>query len=122
MSKFQINELKNTTNKDGSKIITYQVYRKDKKEMTPQELKTIAEGISKKTQEKKGDFHIKAHSDELPQTVFIRGLRPDRWTTIKSFGKDIDVQDEDEYLNGRELHTTKFQRYYQAQISLKLLK
>ena len=116
---FHLNTLKSTEMKDGSKVIKYQVYKKNKKPFTAQELQTLSAMILKKAPTS-SNLQIKGHADFLPDNapVTLQGLNPERWRTIKSFGKDISIQDEEDYYDGKARDTSKFNQYYQAIITL----
>jgi hypothetical protein len=65
-------------------------------------------------------LQIKGHADFLPDNapVALQGLNPERWRTIKSFRKDISIQDEEDYYDGKARDTSKFNEYYQAIITI----
>jgi hypothetical protein len=117
--RFNTTQLKRIVNKDGSKIVKYQIYKKDLTPMTADELKTLSAVLLKKG--KVGtDFNIVGHSDKLKADapVSIQGLNIANWRTLKAFGKDINYMDEEEYYEGKAKDTSKFNQYYQATITL----
>lgn len=115
---FHLNTLKNHTNPDGSKTMKYQVYKNNKQPFTAKELTTLTAMILKKAPT--ADMQIKGHADNLPANapVTLQGLNPERWRTLKAFGLDINIKDEDEYYNGKVQDESKFNKYYQAIITI----
>ncbi len=112
--KFKIDVLKKVKHADGSQTLAYRVYRKDKKQMTPAQLRLLADKMQNKLTPG-SDYQLRAGT-AVPSDTFIRALAPDKWSVLKNFGKDFQVLDEDEYLAGKVAQNTKYERYYQAQI------
>jgi hypothetical protein len=50
----------------------------------------------------------------------IRGLGIDKWINLKSFDKELNIKDEEEYYNGKVKETGKFMNF--SQIELVFLK
>jgi hypothetical protein len=118
---YNLKRLKSKKIPDGSVITTYQIYKKNKRYITPKELHKLAEKLTKKNPN--AEFNIKGHSDKIPKhlkddDIMIRGLRPDRWSTLKNFGQDLSYQDEEDYLDGKVKDTTKFNKYFQVEITV----
>jgi hypothetical protein len=118
---FNISKTKSITNRDGSKSVKYQIYKKNLTPMTSDELKTLSAVLVKKG--KLGtDFNIVGHSDKLAvdAPVSIRGLNIANWKTIKAFGKGVNYMDEDDYYEGKVKDPSKFKQYYQASITINI--
>ena len=115
---FHLKTLKNHVNQDGSSTLKYQVYKTNKQPFTAKELKTLTAMILKKAPT--ADMQIKGHADNLPANapVMLQGLNPERWRTIKAYGQDADIMDEDDYYNGKVRDESKFNKYYQAIITI----
>lgn len=45
----------------------------------------------------------------------IRALGPDRWTTLKTFETELDIQDEEDYYKGKVRETAKFMEFFQLE-------
>jgi hypothetical protein len=116
---FHINTIKMHENQDGSATYKYQIYKKNKTPMTAKELKAISAKLLEKVP-KGSDLMIKGHDDTLPANapVMIQGLNPERWRTIKAYGKDINIMDEEDYYDGKVQDESKFKKYYQAVVTL----
>jgi hypothetical protein len=118
---YKLNKLKSKIISDGSKIITYQIFKKNKRFITPNELKKLSDIITKKNPNT--EFNIKGHADKIPKNlkeddIMIRGLAPHRWSTLKNYGEDLNYDYEEEYLDGRVKNTTKFNKYFQIEITI----
>ena len=118
---FHITTLKNLATASGSKTVVYQVHQNNKKPFTAEQLKALTAQILKKAPTG-ADLQIKAHADKLPDNapVIIQALNPTMWRTLKAFGQDIDIMDEEEYYNGKVKDDTKFNLYYQARITINI--
>ena len=118
---FHISTLQNLTTKTGAKTVVYQVHQNNKKPFTAEQLKALTAQILKKAPTGT-DLQVKAHADKLPANapVIIQALNPQMWRTLKAFGKDINVMDEEEYYDGKVKDDTKFNSYYQARITINM--
>lgn len=106
---------------DGSTVKQLQVYRTDKKPLTQNELQKLVMGITNKYNYDRS-CSIRGHADALKcdneHNIMIRGLRPDRWSTLKAWDDDFETMEHDDYLNGRATTTSKFDKYFQLEINL----
>ncbi len=118
---FNISKTKSITNRDGSKSVKYQIYKKNLTPMTSDELKKISSMLLKKG--KVGtDFNIAGNSEKITadSPVSIQALNPASWRTIKAFGKGVNYMDEDDYYEGKVKDPSKFKQYYQASITINI--
>jgi hypothetical protein len=107
---------------DGSKERTLQVYKSNKTPMTRKEVVDVANTIKSKLASQ-GKFMILAHRDAIKDdNVQIRGLNPAGWATLKTFNKDLNYKDEEDFINtSNDLGRTasgKQYKFYQLQITL----
>ena len=92
----------------GSTEKTFQVNKKDGKSMiTPEELRSIVENMEKDA--KKSKKAIK---------FMVRGLNGMQKFTLKGYNTDLDLNNEEEYFDGKVNDGTKFANFYQVQITV----
>lgn len=118
---FHMNVLDEQIGADGSQVVAYQVYKKNKTPMSADEIRALAAKLLKNAPAG-ADFHMKGHADELPKDapVTVRGLNQARWQTFKKYGSDeINIQDIDDYYEGHVEHNGNFKQFYQAMIIIK---
>jgi hypothetical protein len=95
------------TYKRGGKMQVLQIHDTDKKPLSISKVKEIASKITDK------------YKDDKRYKFIIRGLGSDMWYTLKSKDQDeVNYMDEEEYLQDRPKNSTKFQQYYQLQITI----
>ena len=94
--------IKEKTVKHG-KERTIQLYRNDKKnDISAQDIRDIVQGL------KNAD----------PNKIFmVRALNATRWSTLKGFYSDLNVDDEEEYYANKVKDTDKFSKFSQLQIT-----
>jgi hypothetical protein len=107
---------------DGSKERTLQVYKTNKTPMTRKEIVDVANTIKSKLASQ-GKFMILAHRDAIKDdNVQIRGLNPAGWATLKTFKKDLNYKNDEDFINtSNDLGTArndKQYKFYQLQITL----
>ena len=105
--KLTIKEIGSKTFK-GATEKTFQVNKTDGKTMiTPEELRSIVENMEKDA--KKSKKAIK---------FMVRGLNGMQRFTLKGYNTDLDLNNEDEYFDGKVNDGTKFANFYQVQITV----
>lgn len=85
-------------------LSTFQVYKKNKSEISHDQIGAIVRSLQSKA--------------PRGTKLRVRALNIDRWSTLKGFDEDLDLQNEEDYLDGRVRETTKFLKAYQLEIVL----
>ena len=85
-------------------LSSFQVFKKNKSEISHEHIVKIIHSLQSKAP--KGT------------TIRLRALKVDRWTTLKGFDEDLDLDNEEDYLDGRVIDTTKFLKAFQLEIIL----
>lgn len=87
---------------------TMQFHKSNKKPITLKEADAMVKRIQAIADAKGDDIKI-----------MVRGLAPNGYPTLKQYNEDkIDVQRYEEYLSGKAKDTSKFQSFYQLQITV----
>jgi hypothetical protein len=107
MDKFNINVVE--TNDFGDSIEkTTTISKKSKKRISPEEIRKISEKLLKNAP--KGS------------KIRIRGLGIDRWNTLQSYDKALQILDYEEYYEGKVKEPNKFADFSQIEITLLKIK
>ena len=85
-------------------LSSFQVYKKNKSEISHEQISAIVRSLQSKA--------------PRGTKIRVRALNVDRWTTLKGFDEDLDLQSEEDYLDGRVHETTKFLKAFQLEIIL----
>lgn len=103
MADFQTNVSKQIQLVDSTQT-TLQVFKKNKKEITPKEIKVLTKQIL----------------DKAPKgtKMRIRALGVDKFYTLKSLDGDLDVLEGEEYAQGKVKDTSKFSNFYQLELTV----
>ena len=91
-------------NLGGATMSTFQIYKKNKTEIDHSDIEKLV--LSLEAKAPKGT------------KIRVRALNIDRWSTLKGFEDDIDLQNEEDYLDGRAKDTTKFLKAFQLEVVL----
>jgi hypothetical protein len=99
-------KLLKSTDVGKSKQSTIMFSRNDNLQMEADEVKGIYESIK-----------TKAEKDKTKKVKFaIRALVGDKYATLKRLDSELDVQDFEEYYEGRVQDSTKFEKFSQVQL------
>ena len=85
----------------SSYIRTINLHRRDKKPIEIDEIRRI------------NNKYIPENSKSI-----IRGLNSLQWWTLKSLNEDLNVQNYEDYFQGRVSDSTKFEKFYQLSITV----
>ena len=114
--KFIFNKLEGKTYKNGSTRINYQIALTDQKAlMTPEDVKYIVDGLTKKAP--KGTKFV-VHGLGVAGLHELGDTSKHEYRQMKGFYGDLKFLSEEEYLDGRAKDTTKFLHYFQIMISI----
>ena len=116
MSKFTFKELEGKKFKGGSTRENYQIALTDQKAlMTPEDVKYIVEGLTKKAP--KGTKFV-VHGLGVAGLHELGDSSKYEHRQMKGFYGELKFLSEEEYLDGRAKETTKFLQYFQIMISI----
>jgi hypothetical protein len=118
---YNLTTLRSTKGDDGTIMKTFQIYKKNKRFITSNELHKLVDNLYKKNPN--ADFKIKGNGGKIPKgltedEIKIRVLAPDMWRSAKSYGKDLKYDNEADYLEGKVKETAKFMKYYQIELTI----
>lgn len=117
--KFVINKLASKKYNDGTQITKFQLYKRNKRWITPEELKAMLEHLQKQNPSLDVAVRGNAHSLKDIEDFELRALGPTMWRQIKSRGKDdIKYSEIDDYFENKVKEPEKFMRYYQLELTI----
>jgi hypothetical protein len=111
MDKYNLTQIGETKELFGKTQKVFQLYKKNKREITPKEIKEIYKSMITKAP---------ANSQIRIRALGIDKFNTISWNTLKNTqDDDINIYDEEEYLQGRAIDTDKFQKFSQIEFLIR---
>ena len=104
MNNFEIKVTENINFRDSEQK-TFSIYKKNKKQISPAELRLLITKLQVENTK-----------------VRVRGLGIDRWHSLKGFEDNGNIEEDEEYYEGKVREVGKFADFSQIQITILKLK